>query len=347
MCRSVGPRLLAMQWRRFRVGSGEPDPDAALWREQVSETVSAGDFEWQALDDALLESVLKYLGCEGVPRVQCTAAAALRARLAAPAAATLYSHGGGAEHGGEEGGGEALALRAVREGGLHTLVGWLGSGEPPLRVAAVQTLRAIIAACASSSSSSPPPPPPSSLAAGETPPRHASSAAREVATLAAELGGAAVVRALATARSVAPTALLEDGTPQRGEITATFGPAGCDELWGLRLRQRRGGITAVLVSVAEGSVAAGGAPWLRHGLQLIGVDGWHPSAHGGSLLRALEAAAAAVGRRAREGRWRGGDSCRLLTLRFRDPRWLCEHLAREGEAHRQRRADANLFSACN
>ena len=187
----------------------------------------------------------------------------------------------------------------------------------------------------------------SSSAAGEAPPRHASSTAQEVATLAAELGGAAVVRALATARSVAPTALLEDGTPQRGEITATFGPAGCDELWGLRLRQRRGGITAVLVSVAEGSVAAGGAPWLRHGLQLIGVDGWHPSAHGGSLLRALEAAAAAVGRRAREGRWRGGDSCRLLTLRFRDPRWLCEHLAREGEAHRQRRADANLFSACN
>lgn len=35
----------------------------ALWREQIHATVAAGGFAWEALDEAMLGSVLKYLGC--------------------------------------------------------------------------------------------------------------------------------------------------------------------------------------------------------------------------------------------------------------------------------------------
>ena len=47
--------------------------------------------------------------------------------------------------------------------------------------------------------------------------------------MAAEIGGRAVHRALSISRSIAPAALLEDGTPKRGVITATVGPAGADD----------------------------------------------------------------------------------------------------------------------
>ena len=44
-------------------GEDDESPDMALWREQIHATVAAGGFAWEALDEAMLGSVLKYLGC--------------------------------------------------------------------------------------------------------------------------------------------------------------------------------------------------------------------------------------------------------------------------------------------
>jgi hypothetical protein len=80
----------------------------------------------EALDEAMLGSVLKYLG-SGVLAVQTQAAAALRRRL-----------GNEQQNGGTEM--ASVAAQIVSGGGLHRFVDWLASEEPTLQDEGARTL---------------------------------------------------------------------------------------------------------------------------------------------------------------------------------------------------------------
>lgn len=159
-----GRRLCSLRWERsllMPLGEEDSAEDSALWRSQVAQTVQEGAFAWEALDEAMLGSVLKYLG-SGVLEVQMQAAAALRRRL-----------GDEEENAGSEM--AAVAAGVVSGGGLHRFVDWLASAEPALRDEGARTLRLLIARSA-----------PESVQAA-------------VASLAVELGGQTVLELLDSA----------------------------------------------------------------------------------------------------------------------------------------------------
>jgi len=307
-----GRRLCSLRWERSTVyppGEEDSAEDSALWREQIAGTVQAGGFAWEALDEAMLGSVLKYLGCSGVLAVQTQAAAALRRRL----------------DDGEANGGADMAVVAagvVAGGGLHRLVDWLASSEPALREEGQRTLRLLIARCA---------------------PEPVQEA---VAALAVHLGGQTVLELLQQgggggntqqqqeAQAAPGGANSDDG---RGYSTISVGMDGAHSLWGLRIAAD-GAVRAVAGgSVAEAALhmasagVCGGSLRGGGGLRVVSVSGFSAAAHGGSLRSALDAAAEAV--LAYENSWKGR---RVLQLVLHDPQWITSHLVEDGRSHSQR-----------